>query len=259
MITTARRPLIVGNWKMHKTRQEALDFLEGLIPLIHPSMPEIYLALPYTLLYPISSSYANSGITFGAQNLNEHGEGPFTGEISASMLKDAGASFVLIGHSERRRHYQESNELISKKIHRALMAGVTPILCVGESDEERKTQLSYDIVTSQLDQALSKVSAEEIKQVIIAYEPVWAIGTHQPASPSIAEEMHQLCRHYLALRYSHAIAQGIRILYGGSVRAENASKMMEEENVDGLLIGNASLVLSSFEKIINYSTPHLAS
>lgn len=252
-----RTSLIVANWKMHKTIEESLQFANELIPLVEYSVPQVYLAAPFTALHEMAIRCKSTKLVVGAQNMNEHDEGAYTGEISGRMLKDAGAEFVILGHSERRRIYHESNELVNKKLKKALEIGLKPILCIGETAAERKNGETIKVLTSQLRRSLADLLSEELGNVTLAYEPIWAIGTNQTAMPEVAQEVHLFCRRFLAHEYGAHASQAVRILYGGSAKPENAGKLMEQKDIDGLLVGSGSLSVDSFEKIVNYSNQHL--
>ncbi len=253
MVSKSRRPLIVANWKMHKTLAEAAQFIANLAPRVADSQADIFIAAPYTLLHAVAQSCRATQITPGAQNMNEHDEGPFTGEISGRMLVDAGAKFVLLGHSERRTRYHESNELIQKKIRKALEMQLKPILCIGETAEERQEGKTYPILTDQLRKGFEHLPPNAADHLMLAYEPVWAIGTSLTASPEAAQEVHAFCREFLAQQFGEKACQKMRILYGGSVKADNAAQLMEKQDIDGLLVGNASLSVEAFEQIVNNS------
>jgi triosephosphate isomerase len=257
MRSIKRTSLIVANWKMYKTIEEAIRFVTELIPLVEASVPAVYLAVPFTVLHEIAIRCKSTKIAIGAQNMNEHEEGAFTGEISGRMLKEAGAKFVIIGHSERRQLYHESNELVNKKLKKALEIGLKPILCVGETAAEREKGDTIKVLTTQLRHSLADLTSEALDNLTLAYEPIWAIGTNQTAMPETAQEIHHFCRRFLDHEWGTHAGQTTRILYGGSVKPENAGKLMEQKDIDGLLVGNASLSVESFEKIVNYSNQHL--
>lgn len=249
-----RKSIIAGNWKMYKTISEGLDFLNEFIPLVLDSQEDVYLAVPFTLIKPVADliKTKNSPIVIGAQNMNDASEGAFTGEIAGKMLKDAGAKFVILGHSERRHLFHESNELINKKVKRALLEGLQVILCIGETKEEREGNNTEEILKTQLKDSLKEVSSEQLSQVILAYEPVWAIGTDLPATPEIAENTHRYCRELVSQVWGEQVGNQIIIQYGGSVKPENAKQFMEQPDIDGLLVGGASLSPETFAKIVNY-------
>jgi triosephosphate isomerase len=252
MTNPERTPVIAGNWKMYKTIPEALDFIEKLVPRIEGAAAKVYIAVPFTVIAPAVEKAKDTMITIGAQNMNDASEGAFTGEIAAKMLVDAGAKFVILGHSERRRLFSESSSFVSKKVRRALQSGLQPIVCVGESLEERKANKAEELVRDQLLETLDGVSRDELAQMIIAYEPVWAIGTGENADPEQAQDMHYFCRKVLADKWGEKVAQEVIIQYGGSVKPENAKAYMSQPDIDGLLVGGASLNVESFSKIVNY-------
>jgi triosephosphate isomerase (TIM) len=243
---------IVGNWKMHGTLGHAKAFLDAVLPNL-PEGPRVMLAVPYPLILPISERVSGTKLEIGAQNMHEEEEGAFTGEVSPLLLLDVGARFVIIGHSERRTLFHEKSPQIKKKVARALSAGLEPILCVGESLEEREAGLAESILEKQICAALEGVSVEDISKVTIAYEPIWAIGTGKSATPELAEEVHFFCRSLLERLYGKEIADLIPILYGGSVKPSNAASLFQKDNIDGALIGGASLDPESFLKIIQSS------
>lgn len=237
----ARDLIVIGNWKMYKTSSEASDYIEKLIPLIEGCRPRVFLSVPYTAISSAVASSKKSQIEIGAQNMNDAREGAFTGEIAALMLKEAGASFVLLGHSERRRIFHESDELIEKKVKRALQDDLIPVLCVGETLEEHEEKETKEVLERQIESALSSIPKENISNLILAYEPVWAIGTGKSATPKQAQTAHALCREALSEHFGKRKAGQIPILYGGSVKPENAKTLMSQKDIDGVLVGGASL------------------
>lgn len=243
-----RIPIIIANWKMHKNSCEARHFLAELLDKAYTSKCEIGVAAPYTLLAQCSKIVSGKAIRIGAQNMHEKPSGAFTGEISADMIVDAGCSFVILGHSERRRYFSETNAIIYEKIKAALSRNITPILCVGESQEERKE--TQKILEHQLSQCLGTLDLSDLQNLIIAYEPIWAIGTGIAATPIEANAVHTYIRSYLSKKYSQSFADQIRIIYGGSVHPNNVQSLMLQSNIDGLLVGGASLDASSFIEII---------
>ncbi|HCJ83176.1 MAG TPA: triose-phosphate isomerase [Parachlamydiales bacterium] len=248
-----RKPIIAGNWKMYKTIREAEEFIFNLTPLIQKSVAEIYLAVPFTALQGAALAAKEKGsILIGAQNMHDELEGAFTGEISARQLRDAGAAFVILGHSERRHLFQESDAFIQRKVKRAFSLNLKVVLCIGEKESERDEGKTEAVLKKQLDGSLKDVRAEELQGVILAYEPVWAIGTGQTATPEMAGETHSFCRSYLFERWGKEAADRIRILYGGSVKPDNIAELMAQPHIDGALVGGASLKIESFAKIINY-------
>lgn len=247
--------IIVGNWKMHKTIAETVDYLQHLIPLVRNSTAKILLAVPFTALHAAAECTKNTSIMIGAQNMHDAEEGAFTGEISGRMLVEAGARFVILGHSERRHLFHESSEWISRKVKRAFYDGLLTILCVGETWDEREAGKTKEVLESQLLKSIGDLGAPLIKNLILAYEPVWAIGTKKSASPDIAEQAHLLCRRLIASHFSSSVAEEMSILYGGSVNPENAFHFIQQPDINGLLIGGASLSVDSFSKIAYLQEP----
>ncbi len=230
---------IFGNWKMHKTPKESMDFVKDFLKGFEKdSRITVGIAPPFTSLYPLSQLLDGKGVELTAQNMHFEEEGAFTGEISPKMIKELGCAYVILGHSERRRIFGEDDAFINKKVASALNHGITPILCVGESLEERESGKTFDVVKSQLEKGLDGVDP---KKVVIAYEPVWAIGTGRNATPSQADEVHSFIK---------GILGDIPVIYGGSVKPENAYDLMKEKYVDGVLVGGASLKPESFLKIV---------
>ncbi|MBS0625322.1 MAG: triose-phosphate isomerase [Verrucomicrobia bacterium] len=240
---------VIGNWKMYKTAREAAGYVEELEPKVQGCQAKIYLAVPYTSIASAARSAKNTPITIGAQNMNDAREGAFTGEIAALMLKEAGAEFVLLGHSERRKIFGESSEFVHKKTVRALQEGLQPIVCVGEDLEERESGRTEEVLKHQLEKSLSGIPAEDALKIILAYEPVWAIGTGKTATPKIAQEAHAFCRSCLADLFGKKVAGQISILYGGSVKPESAGPLAAQKDIDGVLVGGASLDPHTFAEI----------
>ncbi len=249
-----RKYLMAGNWKMNLTPKEAKEFAAKLVGSIKNIKDDTIamIAPPFTALYSVREVIKGSNLKLGAQNVNDNEKGAFTGEISADMLLDLGVEYVIIGHSERRHIYKETDELINKKVLFSLKKGLKPILCVGELLEEREKGITNDIVKNQVVKGLKDVSSNDIKNVTIAYEPVWAIGTGKVATPEIAEEVHKLIRKTLQELYNKEIANDITIQYGGSVTHENVDGLMAMENIDGALVGGASLKVDFFTRIVNF-------
>jgi len=247
-----RRLFIAGNWKMNLNLAKSTALAEGLKEAAK-NVTDIDIAVcpPAIYVQPVGAALAGSNIGVGAQDVYFEKEGAFTGEISTGMLLDAGCKYVILGHSERRHILHESSELINQKVVAALNAGLTPILCVGELLSEREAGVTDVVIRRQFDGSLSNVSAEQMKKVVIAYEPVWAIGTGKVATPDQAEEVHVGIRSLIAERYGKEVAEVVRIQYGGSVKAENAKEILLKPNVDGALVGGASLKVDAFMGIIN--------
>ncbi|MFI0434590.1 MAG: triose-phosphate isomerase [Parachlamydiaceae bacterium] len=244
--------VIIGNWKMHKTIEEALEFVQQLIALYEPREDlQVGLAVPYTQIYPLSKEIDHPLFMIGAQNMNDASEGAFTGEIAGMMLKEAGAQFVLLGHSERRHLYAENDAFIHRKLKKAVEVGLQPILCVGETLDEYERNETAAVIEKQLTEGLKEFQEEELTNLIIAYEPVWAIGNGESATPQIVQEVHVLIREFLSNRVSEDFAKRVVIQYGGSVNPLNAHSLLAQPDIDGLLIGGASLSLESFLQIVN--------
>ncbi len=252
-MTSLQRPyLIIGNWKMHKTIEEARDFVKHLLDSYVPSPEKIIgLAVPYTALYPLAEETKGTSLLIGAQNMNDASEGAFTGEIAGKMLKEAGASFVLLGHSERRHLYCEDDAMINRKVKRALEAKLRPILCIGETEEEHQAGQTHAVVEKQLKEGLKDLTASQLEGLILAYEPVWAIGQGNSASPAIAQDAQHFCRQILREGWTAEWAEKTIIQYGGSVHPSNAQELLAQPDIDGLLVGGASLSLESFMQLIN--------
>lgn len=251
-MTRVRRPtIIVGNWKMHKTIAEAKSFVDKLAPSAANTKAGVWLAVPFTAIQASAEVAKPTRIVIGAQNAHEQESGAFTGEISCSMLKDAGASFVILGHSERRKLFHETDICINKKVKRALHDKLRPIVCVGETLEQHQAGQAFSVIEQQLSQSLKDLNSIEIENIILAYEPTWAIGTNLTATPEQAENIHKFCREFLSHQWTSSVAEKIVILYGGSVKPDNASALLRESDVDGLLVGGSSLSVDSFSKIID--------
>jgi triosephosphate isomerase (TIM) len=249
----ANRPyIIIGNWKMHKTIEEGRSFVRDLLSSFKPMKRTIVgLAVPFTEIYPLAEEAKGTPLLIGAQNMNDASEGAFTGEIAGSMLKDAGAHFVLLGHSERRHLYCEDDALINRKVKQAVKKELRPILCVGETGKEYEANETHSVIERQLTEGLKDLQPHQLHNLIIAYEPVWAIGNGHSATPSIAQEVQQFCRQILAKILTEELAQELVIQYGGSVNPGNAQELLAQPDIDGLLIGGASLSLESFRQIVN--------
>jgi triosephosphate isomerase len=248
-----RKTIIAGNWKMFKTITEAIELANGLkreLFQIDYSNMEVVLCPPFTALVEVSEVLADSGIQLGAQDCYWQDEGAFTGEISCKMLKDAGCKFVIVGHSERRQFFGETNESVNKKLKAALGHGLTPIVCVGETLSERERGLSFGVLDDHLIKGLKDISGEEVKKIVIAYEPVWAIGTGKTATPEEAQASQKYIRDLLIKMYNKDIADNTRIQYGGSVKPDNIVALMQGQDVDGALVGGASLQVESFGEIV---------
>ena len=242
--------MIAANWKMHKTVAEARAFLEAFLPLVkNPQGVEIAIAPPFTALPAVGEMLRGTGIALGAQNVFYEPQGAYTGEISPPMLKELGCRYVIVGHSERRQHFHEDDETIRKKLKAVFEHGLVPILCVGETLEERRAGQTEAVLERQLRAAVEGLSAEFVGELVIAYEPVWAIGTGETASPEDAEAGARFLRSRIHKLYGESIAERVRVQYGGSVKPENARSLMTE-NVDGALVGGASLDPEKFAAIV---------
>ncbi len=248
-----RLPFIAGNWKMNKTVGEALDLVRQLkASLLNVEGVEVAVAPPFTALYAISQELKGSSIRLAAQNLFYEEKGAFTGEISTLMLKEIGCQYAIIGHSERRQLFGETDETVNRRIKAALGQGLKPIFCVGETLKEREEGKTFPVIERQVEGGLRGIGREEVKNIVMAYEPVWAIGTGKTATPEQAEEIHQFIRKRLEKLYSREIAERIRIQYGGSVTPENIKGLISQENIDGALVGGASLKSETFSKIVRF-------
>jgi triosephosphate isomerase len=247
-----RRPIFAANWKLHKTRSEARAFVEAFLPLVvDAASVEIALAPPFTLLDCVGHALAGSAVALAAQNVHPAEKGAFTGEVAPGMLADLGCRYAIVGHSERRALFGESDAFIASKAAALLARGVLPIVCIGETLEERESDRTFEVLRTQLDGSLAEVPAERATDVVIAYEPVWAIGTGRTATPEIAQEAHAFVRERLCGRFGEAGAR-IQIQYGGSVKPENVSALMSQPDIDGALVGGASLEPESFSKIVHF-------
>jgi triosephosphate isomerase (TIM) len=248
-----RRPVIAGNWKMYKTCPETRAFFEAFLPLVAGTTHcDIVVAPPFTALAVAVESARGSAVGIAAQNLHWEREGAFTGEISARMLVDAGCSGVIIGHSERRQYFGETDEGVHRKTKAALEAGLTPIVCVGETLSEREANLADAVLKRQVKDGLCALTPAEFSRILIAYEPVWAIGTGRTATPEIAAEAHRHIRKLVAAEFTPEQASALRILYGGSVKPDNIKGLMAQDGIDGALVGGASLDPKSFAAIVNF-------
>ena len=248
-----RKPVIAGNWKLYKTSQEAVDFVTSLIPMVKDITDvEIIIAPVFTVLDTVRKTLKDSGLKLAAQNCFWEDEGAYTGEVSPKMLTDAGCTYVIIGHSERRQYFAETDETINKKIKAALKGGLVPIFCAGETLAEREAAETLAVLRKQIVEGLSDVATTDVDRTIIAYEPVWAIGTGKTATVDQAQEAHKFIRDLLSELYGQAVSDKIRILYGGSVKPENVSGLMSQSDIDGALVGGASLKAESFASIVRF-------
>ena len=250
----SRKHVVAGNWKMFKTREEAQATVREVVGLVgNIQNVDIVVCPPFTALGAVEEILTGSVVQLGAQNVHWQDEGAFTGEVSVSMLADYGCSHVIIGHSERRHYFQESDEVIQDKLEKVFSTELIPILCIGESLEAREADRVQEVIPSQLERALRELTDPQTSRIIIAYEPDWAIGTGRTATPELAEKVHFLIRSWLSDHSSVGVADQVRILYGGSVTPENAGQLIEQENIDGFLVGGASLDAQSFAKIVQQS------
>ncbi len=249
-----RKPVIAGNWKMNKTINEAIELVNSLKrELVDVQEADIIVCPVYTALSEVSDLLIDSNIFLGAQNVYWEASGAFTGEISPLMLKDAGCSHVIIGHSERRKYFNETDEAVNKRIKATQASGLIPIFCVGETLEEREENKTIEVIEKQLKGGLEGFESEALPKLIIAYEPVWAIGTGKTATPQQAQEVHKSIRGWLKEHYSSETAENLRILYGGSVKPANIRELMQQGDIDGALVGGAALDSSSFVEIVKNS------
>lgn len=250
-----RRPLMAANWKMYKTTGDARDMLEELVERLGGTAPDdrdVLICPPATALGTARDVLDGTGIAWGGQNMYPEPKGAFTGEISPVMLWDLGCTYVIVGHSERRHIFGEGNELINRKVRAAYEYGLTPILAVGEKIEQRRAGLEEAVVEEQLAKGLQGVTAEQATGLVVAYEPVWAIGTGETASPEDAQAMHGFIRRWLDKTYGSDVAENVVIQYGGSVKPHNVDELMAQPDIDGALVGGASLEAESFERIVRF-------
>lgn len=247
-----RRPIIAGNWKMHKTISETAGLIKDLAPLVGGAAAEVVVCPPFTALATARDAVAGTAIGLGAQDMHWEKQGAYTGEVSALMLRDAGCGYVIIGHSERRQYFAETDETVNKKLHAAFTGGLVPIVCVGETLAEREAGATERVVDRQIRQGLAGLTAEQAAALVVAYEPVWAIGTGRTASAEDANAVCAFIRRLAAELFGEAAADAMRIQYGGSVKAENIAELMGKTDIDGALVGGASLDAATFAKIVKY-------
>jgi len=248
-----RKTIIAGNWKMYKNITQAIELANGLkreLFELEPEMIDIVLCPPYTALSEVAEVVIGSNISVGAQDIYWQDEGAFTGEVSGMMIKEAGAQYVIIGHSERRTYFGETNETVNKKLKAALSHDLLPIVCVGETLKERESGVTFKVLENHIQNGLKEISAEGMEKIVIAYEPVWAIGTGKTATSAQAQEAHKYIRDLVAKMYNKEVASNVRIQYGGSVKPENISELMQQADIDGALVGGASLKVDSFTAIV---------
>ena len=247
-----RKKIIAGNWKMNKLPNEAIDFIERFTPLVKDAEAEVILCVPYTNLFYSLMHVQGTNIKIGAQNCHFEENGAYTGEISPSMLKSIGVEYVIIGHSERRQYFAETDETVNEKTKAALDAGLKPIVCVGESLEQRESGAAKEVVTTQVKLALEGLTEEQVKGTIIAYEPIWAIGTGKTATSEDANETIKWIREEIKNSFG-TVAEEVIIQYGGSVKSSNAKELFGMSDIDGALVGGSSLEAEEFSKIVNYN------
>ncbi len=247
-----RRKVIAGNWKMNMLPGEAIEFITELEPLVKDTKNEVILCVPYTDLFYALLTAQNTNIKIGAQNMHFEEKGAYTGEVSGKMLKSINVEYVIIGHSERRQYFNETDETVNKKIKAAFANGLKPIVCVGETLEQRETGKTVEIITKQTELALEGLTDEQVKNTIIAYEPIWAIGTGKTATSEDANNSIKEIRNKIADIYGKDVAEEVIIQYGGSVKSTNAKELFEMSDIDGGLVGGASLKAEEFSKIVNY-------
>jgi len=246
-----RKKIVAGNWKMNTLPSQGISLAEEIARHSYSDQTELIVAPPHTHLFSVSKAIANSRVKLSAQNLSNENFGAYTGEISAEMLVELGCSYCIIGHSERRQYHFETDEILLKKTIKAIEVGLTPIFCIGESLEIRENNTYLAYISKQLDQSLLKLSHNQMEKVVIAYEPIWAIGTGKTASPQQAQEIHAYIRQYLSTHFDAQIAENTSILYGGSCNAQNAKELFSQIDIDGGLIGGASLKANDFITIAN--------
>jgi triosephosphate isomerase len=248
-----RTPFIAGNWKMNKTIRESVDFARLLLNKCSGlAGKRVVISPPFPALYAVGEVLKGSEIHLSAQNLNEQPAGAYTGEVSAGMLVDAGCEYVIVGHSERRTLFGEKNDVINKKLRTAISFGLNPIFCIGETLGEREVGRTFSVIEQQIKEGLNNLITDDIRRVVIAYEPVWAIGTGKTATPDQAQEVHAYIRDIMGKTYGEALSGFIAVIYGGSVNPDNISGLMAQPDIDGALVGGASLDIESFVRIIQF-------
>ncbi|MFO8056738.1 MAG: triose-phosphate isomerase [bacterium] len=247
-----RKPFIAGNWKLNLTSGEAVELAKKVADAAAELDIEVGIAPVYTVIPAVREAIKGSGVHLMAQNLFWEDSGAYTGEVSAPMLKDAGCTYVIIGHSERRQYFNETDETVNKRLKAALSHGLTPIVCIGETLEEREADRTMDVIERQVKGALQDIEEKDLQDLVMAYEPVWAIGTGKTATSDQAQEVHARIRDLIKNLYSDSLAEGMRIQYGGSVKPENVSELMGMQDIDGALVGGASLKADKFIPIIQY-------
>lgn len=249
----SRKPFIAGNWKMFKTCPEAVKTAEQLVKLVAGADDiDIMIAPPFTALSSVCDAIKDSNVSLGAQNLFWENEGAYTGEVSPGMLVSAGCRYVIIGHSERRQYFGETDDTVNKKIAAAIQHQLIPVFCAGETEKERESKETFSVLDKQVKKGLMNLVADKLEKLVVAYEPVWAIGTGKTATKEQAQEAHQFLRSLLETSFGNSFASSIRILYGGSVKPGNINELMAMPDVDGALVGGASLDAETFSQIVNY-------
>jgi triosephosphate isomerase (TIM) len=249
-----RTPIIAGNWKLYKTVPEGVELVEALLTGLGGDLHgrEALICPPYTALYPLSPLLAGTPLALGAQDVFYEAQGAYTGTVSVAMLRDVGCSYVIVGHSERRQYFGDTDQTVNRKLRAALAGGLRPIMCVGESKPQRDSGEAEPIVTAQVRAGLADVAADQLADLVIAYEPIWAIGTGDTATSADAQAMHLAIRQTLAELYGDDLAQQVRIQYGGSVKPDNIDELMAQPDIDGALVGGASLKADSFLRIVQF-------
>jgi triosephosphate isomerase (TIM) len=247
-----RKPLIAGNWKMYKTASEAVTLATEVRDGAKDAEAEVLVAPPFTALHAVAAALKGSPVALGAQDMHWENEGAFTGAVSPLMLRDGGCSHVILGHSERRQLFGETDDGVAKKAEAAFKHGLTPIVCVGETLAERESGRTMEVTQRQTERALRGLTGDQVARLVVAYEPVWAIGTGRTATPDQAQEVHAYIRRLVDRSHGEAAAAAVRILYGGSVKPDNIGSLMAQADIDGALVGGASLTAASFLKIVHY-------
>ena len=246
-----RKPIIAGNWKMNKTIEETIEFINEIKDKLNDDKVEAVICAPFTVLKDLKEATKGTNIKVGAQNMHYAESGAFTGEVSATMLKEIGVDYVIIGHSERRQYFNETNEACNKKVLKALEVGINPILCCGETLEQREANETKNVCKVQVEEALKDVDVNDISKVVIAYEPIWAIGTGKTATSEDANDVISYIREVVAGLYKDK-ANEVRIQYGGSVKPQNVAEIMAQSDIDGALVGGASLAANDYIQLVNY-------
>lgn len=248
-----RKTIIAGNWKMYKDLEETTELINSIKARVTALKPHVTAIVcpPYTALALAASLLKGSPIKLGAQNMSDHDDGAFTGEVSWKMLKSAGCQYVILGHSERRQYFKETNEYVNAKAKKALAVALLPIICVGETLSERESGITEQVISTQVKGVLAGIPAADMARVVIAYEPVWAIGTGKTATPAQAQEVHQHIRKLVSQLYNWSVAEALVIQYGGSVKPDNAAELLAQNDIDGALVGGACLKAESFSAIID--------